>query len=87
MTFLDAISRMIPRLGVLAFGALIAFLIAVHVLSAIDWLWFLPDALWPSTSEPTLPVPDPESTQSCITMPDGARVCDEPAPAMSNRRE
>lgn len=84
MMFFDAISRLIPRLGVVAFGGLIAFLIAVHVLSAIDWLWFLPDAFWPSTSEPTLPVPDPEPTESCITMPDGARVCDEPVPATSD---
>ena len=79
MMFLDALSRLIPRLGVTAFALLIALLIAVHVFSAIDWLWFLPDFLFPSTSESTVPSPGPRASQGCITMPDGTTVCDGPA--------
>ena len=83
MMFLDALSRLVSRLGVSAFAGLVAFLMAIHVLSAVDWLWFLPDAFWPSTSEPAQSEPQQQSQQNCITMPDGLIVCDEPVPAIS----
>lgn len=82
MKFLDVLSQLGARLSVAAFGGLIALLISIHVLSAIDWLWFLPDIFRPAVSEPIVPAPTaprPQPPRSCISMPDGTLVCDAPA--------
>ena len=86
MIVLDVLSRLSSRLCVAAFASFIVFLIGVRVLSAVDWLWFLPDDLGPTTAAPTAPAPAPQPPRGCITMPDGTLVCDEPVPATSARR-
>tara|TARA_R110002167_G_scaffold186979_6_gene388117 strand:- start:568 stop:849 length:282 start_codon:yes stop_codon:yes gene_type:complete len=89
MKFFDALSQLGVRLSVAAFGGLIALLISIHVLSAIDWLWFLPDIFRPAISMPTLPAPppgpSPQPASGCIAMPDGTLVCDGPVPERSAR--
>ncbi|MCP5366725.1 MAG: hypothetical protein H6907_09965 [Hyphomicrobiales bacterium] len=70
-------------LWVVAFGALVALLILVQVLQAVDWLWFLPDGPWSNLMGVEAP-PPARAGPSCITMPDGTKVCEGNAPSPSN---
>ena len=55
-----------------AIAALVALLMAIHVLGSVDWLALIPDSVLPDLfGEQDLP-----SEDDCVVMPDGLRVCE-----------